>query len=338
MHLNAARLGALLGILVCAAGCDDGVDGAGGLGGSGSTASTATTGSTASTGSTSSGTSTSTSGSTGSGSMTNGFPAHWPDGTDCASEDPVFVWKYSEDTYILRQSLCTSFEAPFMYLLFGEDKVLLEDTGDGGIPIQSTVQSIIDAWLVEHGKASLELVVAHSHGHGDHVAGDGQFEGKPHTTVVGTSVSAVETFFGFTDWPNEVVTYDLGGRVLHVAGIPGHQPAHIAIYDPQDRLLLTGDTLYPGRLYVQNFTAFKSSTAQLVQYIQSVSLPVDFVLGTHVEMTTTKGDDYPMQAASHPNEHRLELGLAHLLELDAAVQAMSTPTYEVHDDFIIYPL
>lgn len=342
MRKLSISLGAL-GFLTAVAACDDG-GGAGGAGGaSATTGASMTTGTTVSSGSmsgttASATTTTAASGSTGSGMMNAGFPPHWPDGTDCASEDPIFVWKYSENTYILRQSLCTSFEAPFLYLLFGEDKVLLEDTGDGGIPLQSTVQGIIDVWLAEHGKSSIELVVAHSHGHGDHVAGDGQFQNKPNTTVVGTSAAAVKTFFGFTDWPNEVLTYDLGGRVLHVVPIPGHQSAHIALYDPQDRLLLTGDTLYPGRLYVQDFAAFKTSVGELVTYIQATSLPVDFVLGTHIEMTTTKGDDYPFQAASHPNEHPLQLDLAQLLELDAAVKAMSGPMNEVHDDFIIYPL
>ncbi|MFO0611494.1 MAG: MBL fold metallo-hydrolase [Polyangiaceae bacterium] len=329
-----------LGLMTAAAlsACDDGA-GSGGAGGSastsGSTASTATSGSTSS-----SSTSTATSSaSTGTGMMmSNGFPPHWPDGTSCASEDPIYVWKYSEDTYILRQSLCTSFEGPFLYLLFGQDKVLLEDTGDGGIPVQSTVQAIIDAWLTAHGKASIELVVAHSHGHGDHVAGDGQFAGAPNTTLVGTSASAVKAFFGFTAWPDEIRTFDLGGRALEVIPIPGHQAAHIAIYDPRDRLLLTGDTLYPGRLYVSDFPSYKASTHRLATYAGMASHPIDFVLGTHVEMTTTKGKDFPFQAVSHPNEHALELGVAHLLELDAAVQAMASPKNEVHDDFIVYPL
>lgn len=338
-----AAIACILGL--SGAACDDG-GGTGGSGGSGTagstssiTSTTSSSATTTTTGSTSAtGTGSSTSASTGSGMMANGFPPAWPNGSDCANEAPIFVWKYSEDTYILRQSLCTSFEGPFLYLLFGQDKVLLEDTGDGGIPVQATVQGIIDDWLAAHGKASIELVVAHSHGHGDHVAGDGQFANKPNTTVVGTSATAVQNFFGFTQWPDEVRTFDLGGRTLEIVPIPGHQAAHIAIYDPQDDLLLTGDTLYPGRLYVATFSQFKPSVHRLATFAQDGNHPIAFVLGTHIEMTTTAGDDYPFQAASHPNEHVLQLGLSHLVELDAAVQAMSGPANEVHDDFIIYPL
>lgn len=267
----------------------------------------------------------------------NGFPASWPNGTDCNAEDPIFVWAYAEDTYILRQSLCTSFEGPFLYLFFGDDKVLLEDTGDGGIPVRDTVQGVIDEWLRAHGKTSIELVVMHSHSHGDHTNGDGQFSGQPNTTVVGTSLSAVTGFFGIGDWPNQVVTYDLGNRVIDVVPIPGHQAAHVALYDRRHDLLLTGDTLYPGRLYVDDFGDYQASTARLTAFVDAGN-PVSWVLGTHIEMTTTPMQDFAFGADQHPNEHVLELSLGHLQELDAAVQAMSGPEYEEHDDFIIYPL
>lgn len=267
----------------------------------------------------------------------NGFPAAWPNGTDCNAEDSIFVWAYAEDTYILRQSLCTSFEGPFLYLFFGDDKVLLEDTGDGGIPVRDTVQGVIDDWLRAHGKTSIELVVMHSHSHGDHADGDPQFSGQPNTTVVGTSLAAVTSFFGFADWPNQAVAFDLGNRVIDVVPIPGHQQAHVALYDRRHDLLLTGDTLYPGRLYIDDFGDYQASTARLTAFVAAGN-PVSWVLGTHIEMTTTPMQDFAFQAESHPNEHVLELRLEHLQELDNAVQAMSSPEYEEHDDFIIYPL
>jgi len=274
----------------------------------------------------------------GDGSEVNGFPPSWPNGTSCGTEEPVFVWAYADDTYILRQSLCTSFEGPFLYLFFGDDKVLLEDTGDGGIPIQETVQAIIDEWLVAHGKTSIELIVMHSHSHGDHVAGDDQFQGQPNTTVVGTSLSAVTSFFGISNWPNENVTFDLGNRVLDVIPIPGHQQTHVALYDRRHQLLLTGDTLYPGRLYISDFAAYGQSTSRLTAFVEAGN-PATWVLGTHIEMTTTPQQDFEFGADAHPNEHVLQLTTAELIELDDAVQAMGgTPQNEPHDDFIIYPL
>ncbi|MBV1861051.1 MAG: MBL fold metallo-hydrolase, partial [Nannocystaceae bacterium] len=156
------------------------------------------------------------------------FPEAWPEGTSCP-EDTLTVHRYSEDTFILRQSLCTGFEGPFLYLMFGEDRVLLEDTGYNGAQVAPVVYGIIESWLAEHGRESIELVVANSHGHGDHVGGNGQFTGMPNTTVVGFDVPSISAFFGINNWPEDIVQYDLGGRVLDIIPIPGHQSAHLAL-------------------------------------------------------------------------------------------------------------
>ena len=265
------------------------------------------------------------------------FPTWIRGGPDCDGEPPIQVHRYDEDTFIVRQSLCTSFEGPFLYLLFGEDRVLLEDTGDGGIPIADTVLEIVDQVLAERGQASIELVVAHSHGHGDHTGGDDELEGLPGVILVGTDVAAVQDFFGIASWPDDIGTLDLGGRVVDVVPIPGHQGADIALHDRRGGLLLTGDTLYPGRLYIRDFTEYRASIARLRQF--AAERDVCFVLGAHVEMSITPGEDYEMGASFHPDEHPLPLGTAQLVELDDAVSAMGeAPTYEVHDDFIVYPL
>ena len=146
----------------------------------------------------------------------------------------------------------------------------------------------------------------------------------------------MQAFFGFASL-DDVVEYDLGGRVLDVMQIPGHEAAHVAVYDRKYQLLFTGDTLYPGRLYIQTFSDYVDSVDRMVQFVNAGN-DVAFVLGTHIEMTTTPGDDFPFAADEHPNEHALELTVDHLLELDAAVKAMgNSPMLEVHDDFIIYP-
>jgi glyoxylase-like metal-dependent hydrolase (beta-lactamase superfamily II) len=251
-------------------------------------------------------------------------------------EPAISAWRLGPNTYVLRQSLCTSFEGPFMYMLFGDDYVLLEDTGDGGIPITTAVSDIIDEWLAERGQESIELIVANSHAHGDHVQGNAALSTLPYATLVGTSISDVSSFFAISDWPNDVGSVDLGGRVLDIIPIPGHQAAHIAIYDPEEQLILTGDTLYPGRLYISDFAAYQASIDRLVDYLSTRD--VCWVMGTHVEMTQTAGVDFQFGADQHPDEHPLQLTLDHLLELQSGVSAMNTPSYEVHDDFIIYPL
>ncbi|WP_419192373.1 MBL fold metallo-hydrolase [Engelhardtia mirabilis] len=262
------------------------------------------------------------------------FPDDWIYGGDCANDPLIQVHRYNQDTFILRQSMCTNFEGPFMYLLFGQDKVLLEDTGAGGIPIAATVYSLIDTWLLEQGKTSIELIVAHSHGHGDHIQGDGQFNGQPNTTVVGTSMGAVANFFGIGA-VTDVVTYDLGGRVLDVMAIPGHQSAHIALYDRNTALLLTGDSLYPGFIFLSSSTwnDFRDSISRLRDFVEDK--PVAWVMGTHVEMKSTPFEAYTYGTKNQPEERDPQLEKKHLQELDEALDQLPTATTEVHADFII---
>lgn len=264
------------------------------------------------------------------------FPDQWINGTRCG-EPQIQVHYYDEDTVILRQSLCTSFEGPFMFLLFGEDQVLLEDTGDGGIPIADEVYGVIDEWLAANGRDSIELVVVNSHAHGDHLQGNGLFDGQPNTTVVSPNVGALSSFFGIGTWPDDIVSYDLGGRTIDVIPIPGHQTSHIALFDHGSGLLLTGDTLYPGRLYIGDFPEYVESIERMVSHTEIQE--VCHVFGTHIEMTQTPGQDYPFGADAHPDEHELALDRDHLVELRDAVVAMGgEPSYEAHDDFIIFPL
>lgn len=123
------------------------------------------------------------------------------------TDPPLQVHHYDEHTVILRQSEDATFEAPFLFLLFGRDRALLLDTGatkdPEGFPLRATADSLVSAWLDKHPRdghsdSDYELVVAHSHAHGDHVAGDAQLAERPHTTVIGKELEEVRSFFGFT--------------------------------------------------------------------------------------------------------------------------------------------
>ena len=261
----------------------------------------------------------------------------WQDGTDCEGAPDIEVRRMDDNTYLLRQSLCTNFEAPFMYLLFGEDTVLLEDTGAGGVQVAEVVYDVIDAVLLERGQDSIELVVLNSHGHGDHTAGNSQFANQPGTTVVGIGADAVADYFGIVDWPTQSAQIELGGRSVELLPIPGHQDAHVALYDSATRWLLTGDTLYPGRLYIADFDTYLQSLQRLVTTFSGRE--VCAVMGTHIEMRDRPGQDFPFASTEHPSERDLLLEWDHLLELLEGVESMQgAPVIEVHDDFIIYPL
>ena len=263
---------------------------------------------------------------------------HWIDGTT-ASEPEMQVQRINADTFVIRQSVRTNFEAPFLYLLFGRSRVLLIDSGAGGLKIRPVIDQLIAEWQARNGNRPIHLVVAHSHGHGDHHAGDDEFRDRPDTDIVGLKPDQVAAFFHLADWPNQTARYDLGDRVLDIIPTPGHQPAHIMVYDARTRLLFSGDTLYPGRIYVpvDQFAVFRASADRIAAFASRH--PIRAVLGAHIEMTTTAGQDYPMQAPAHPSEHGLALLPQEIFELQrAAEDAKSPPVIDRHADFIVYPV
>jgi hydroxyacylglutathione hydrolase len=270
----------------------------------------------------------------------------WIHGSDPCSTNkdvPFQVHAFNDDTFILRQNKCIHYEGPFIYLFFGQDKVFMQDTGaappaNSGIafPIRETVLKVVEDWSRRKGKSGLQLLVTHSHAHGDHTGGDSQFSGQPDTTLVGTKLADVQEFFGITDWPNQQVTLDLGGRILDIIPIPGHEATSVAVYDRSSRILLTGDTVYPGRLYVRDWPVFKASIGRLASFVRTHD--VAHVLGTHIEMTSRPGVDYPIRTTFQPDEHQLAMTAANILELHDAVSRMGdTAVREVHKDFIVYP-
>jgi glyoxylase-like metal-dependent hydrolase (beta-lactamase superfamily II) len=263
--------------------------------------------------------------------------AHWIDGTT-PSEPETQVQRIDADTFVIRQSVKTNFEAPFLYLLFGQDRALLLDTGAGGLKIRPTIDRLIAEWQAKHGGRAVHLVVAHSHSHGDHHAGDDEFRDRADTDVVGLLPEQVASFFHVADWPRGEARFDLGGRVLDIIPTPGHEPAHIMVYDARTQLLFSGDMLYPGRLYVplDQFGEFRASADRLDDFAKTHKIVA--LLGAHIEMTTAPGQDYPMEAATHPAEHPLALPPAAIGELRKAVDgAGPTPQIDRHADFIVYP-
>lgn len=251
------------------------------------------------------------------------------------TDPPWQVHLYREDTVIMRQSKDVTFEAPFTFLLFGTERALLLDTGAVNDDLlRRKVDDLVADWLSHHPHPDYQVVVAHTHGHGDHVAGDPSFSSRPQTQVVGRSEQDVRAFFGFTAWPHEVVDYDLGGRRLQVVGVPGHHAASIAIHDERTGLLFTGDSVYPGRLYVEDIEAFVDSMDRLVEFVETRT--VTHVLGCHVEMTREPRRDYYFGCRYQPEEPPLQMTVDQLRAVrDAAVSVADRRGVHRFDDFVL---
>jgi hydroxyacylglutathione hydrolase len=190
-----------------------------------------------------------------------------------------------------------------MYLVAGQERCLLMDTGWGVGDLPALVASL----------SPLPLMVVNTHGHPDHALGNGQFDQVHVHAADAVSVRRLPAAearkwmlentlpkplpadFMFDAWavagPGTLETiqdgyvFDLGGRALEVISVPGHTPGSICLLDRQARLLFTGDSVLPGTVWLH-----LDESLPLRQYhenlrrLQTFSDEFDHVLPGHADL------------------------------------------------------
>jgi hydroxyacylglutathione hydrolase len=277
----------------------------------------------------------------GGGIRKGSLPLTWNTGGPKCMEMPEWqVHEYNPDLFILRQSGCTDFEKPFLYLLFGKERALLLDTGSRNGNLAPALLHTVHQWLSRNNRASISLVVAHSHSHSDHTAGDAELKALKDPVIsidfVPATVEATKKVYGITSWPEDHGSIDLGDRVIDVIAIPGHDAVSVSLYDRQTAILFTGDSLYPGRIYIRDFPAFVASNTRLVKFTEGKL--VAHILGCHIEESRTPYLDYPVGTIYQPDEHELALSRGALLEMQSALEKLNgTPRRIALRDFSLWP-
>jgi hydroxyacylglutathione hydrolase len=258
----------------------------------------------------------------------------WKNGSpNCAKnpQRPLQIHAYNAQTFILRENLCSTFEAPFMYLLIGSTRALLIDTGDVADPNKMPLAKTVTNLLPAEGSAKLPLLVVHTHRHLDHRAGDPQFMHLPNVQVVGYDIESVRRYYNFTDWPNGLAQIDLGSRTVDVIPTPGHNETEVSFYDRNTGLFFSGDFLLPGRLLIDDTKADIASADRAAAFVKN--RPVSFVLGGHIEKDD-QGNLLPWASQFHPHEHVLQLTKNDLLALPASLRTFNG-FYTAHGQFIM---
>lgn len=139
------------------------------------------------------------------------------------------------------------------FLLTGEERALLVDSGRDVRNAREIAESLTD----------LPLSLINTHADGDHVACNGQFESF-------YMHPAEEPNYRRGDRPGTILpvqegdVLDLGGRPLEIIHIPGHTPGSIALLDIADRVLISGDPVQDGRIFM--FGPFRN----MENYIRSL--------------------------------------------------------------------
>jgi hydroxyacylglutathione hydrolase len=149
---------------------------------------------------------------------------------------------------------------------------------------------------------------------------------KVTTKFIAPGVSSVVEGFGFQDWPKEIGNLDLGGgRVLDIIPIPGHTADAIVVYDRQTGLLLTGDSVYPGRIFIPQSAIrdFKESHKRLLHFVKTneeKGREISWILGCHIEQKKTPFEEYPLGTRYQPDEHVLQFNLSILEDVEEGLK------------------
>ena len=160
--------------------------------------------------------------------------------------NPYFVEKIFPTTWKITEGLGK--EAVNMYLLEGENRCMLLDTGYGEIPLTSIIRSL----------SRKPLIVVLSHSHFDHIGGVRFFSEayiskdeletfkinsailKYQEDLARVSIKNLEIFSG------ELVPIDLGNRKISIIPVPGHTPGSICCFDSESHNIFTADTCCKG--------------------------------------------------------------------------------------------
>ena len=186
------------------------------------------------------------------------------------------------------------------YLIVGDKRAVLFDTGMGIGDVKKVVMQL----------TSLPIVVLNSHTHNDHVGGNWQFDDVygmdtdfTRHNALGSSKDAQaeiapgeicgslpEGFnaaaYATRPWKiaksiHDGEQLDLGGRSLQVIATPGHTPDAVCLFDKANGLLFTGDTYYPGAIWLYRPETDLDAYAASVHRLAALAPQVRHVLGAH---------------------------------------------------------
>lgn len=139
------------------------------------------------------------------------------------------------------------------YLVEGSNQALLIDTCTGQEGLKETVEKLVGAKRV---------VVALTHGHGDHSGGVKYF---PEVLVHPDDAGMIpKTATAARKDLKDGDVLDLGGTKLEVIGIPGHTPGSVVFFNRAARYAMTGDGIGSTMVWMQ------ISNLPLTTYLQSV--------------------------------------------------------------------
>ena len=186
------------------------------------------------------------------------------------------------------------------YVIVGSARALLFDTGMGIGDLKALTLKL----------SKLPIVVLNSHTHDDHVGNNWEFdtvygmdtEFTRHNAkgskddaqaeiAPGEICGSLPTGFDraayrtrpwrVSKWLHDGDRIDLGGRTIEVISTPGHTPDSISLFDRANGLLFSGDTYYPGTIWLYRPETDLLAYGNSVRRLAALRPEVKLVLGAH---------------------------------------------------------
>lgn len=171
------------------------------------------------------------------------------------------------------------------YMLIGDDKAIMFDTGSG----ENTPQNGLKIKHITDQLTSKPLSLLLSHFHFDHNQNISEFNTVvfPDLDFLRQSVTndniynftSEDLFIGSTpnqtqvnDWLPINSDIDLGNRTIQLVNIPGHTHESVAIIDKTNKMAFLGDYLYNGALFLfdnNDVVIYKESVEFLISIMDS---------------------------------------------------------------------
>lgn len=145
------------------------------------------------------------------------------------------------------------------FLLCGKEKAALVDTGMNTANAREMAEELTD----------LPLILINTHADRDHISGNGAFDEiymSPAEEDNYRENAGAGTIIPVKD--GDVI--DLGDRPLRIIDNPGHTPGSIAILDEKYRVLIAGDSVQDGKIFMfgkyRDIDTFIDSLRNLSKY------------------------------------------------------------------------
>lgn len=159
------------------------------------------------------------------------------------------------------------------FLLEGREKALLIDTGMTTADAKEIAESLTD----------LPVVLLNTHADRDHIAGNRAFD----ETYMSPAEEENYIANGYDGTRGRIIPVrerdiiDLGDRPLEIIDNPGHTPGSIAILDVNRRVLIGGDAIQDGNIFMFGKYRNIRQYAESLQHIQSYRNRFDTVYASH---------------------------------------------------------